>query len=136
MNATKNRTNTAGFTAFDVNHGVISPSISPIRFPDKAVKKRVLIERPAPSPVERTCPYCGAKFEDYTQRWNTIYDRPSCKTMMYRLKRRTAIQALADANSWILEMAQDVYEERGLEHVEKLLNEAGYHFEAKAWLKP
>jgi hypothetical protein len=135
MRNQKQRTNRAGFTAFDDSPAVIYPSISPVKFPDSAVRKRVVVERPLPAPEMRICPYCGAKFEDYTKVWNTTYCRPSCKTMIYRLKRRTAIAKLAELRAWPLELAQDIYDERGLDHVEKLLTEAGYRFEDKQWRK-
>ena len=99
------------------------------------MRKRVVIERPQPAPVLRICPYCGATFEDYTQRHNTTYCRPSCKSGMYRLKRRTAITLLAQLTHAPEHVAADIADAQGLPALEKLLNKFGYHFEAKQWCK-
>jgi len=116
----------------------VSPVIrSPIPFPDTAVSKRVVLERPAPPPVRKTCPTCGAVFDDYTKRWNTLYCRSTCRVKMSELKANEAVKTLAMVMSIPLDMADDIYTMRRLPHVESVLNEHGYRWdmEKKAWSK-
>lgn len=133
MSRAKTAQNRVGQMAF-VDMSPISPVIP---FPSSAVRKRVIIERPAPDPVRRTCPVCGAIFDDYTQRWNTIYDRTSCRVKASELKRDEAIKLLAEVMSIPVDLADDMYIQRGLKHVESLLNDAGYRWDvwSKAWVK-
>lgn len=136
MQNRKKRRNTAGFTAYE-DIFAVTPSVIPVvMFPDIA-RKRVLLERPAPAPTRRTCPYCGGTFEDYTQRWNTVYDRPSCKSAMYRFKRRAAITLLAQLTRVPETSVEDIADTQGLPALESLLAQFGYHFEigAKQWCK-
>lgn len=136
MSAKKAR-NRVGETAGD-NLPPVSPSISPpIRFPGSAVRKRVVVERPAPPPVLRTCPYCGATFEDYTRRTNTLYCRPSCRVGMSTLKKRRAADALALATSVPVSVAADVIDSQGLRAADAVLKKFGYRFDlsVKDWVK-
>lgn len=112
------------------------PDIHPvIPFPVTAQQKRVVIERPTPAPVRRICVYCGATFDDYTQRPNTTYCRSSCRVRMSELKRERAIVTLATVTNVPQDAAALVMESQGLPAVEKLLKQFGYRFENKEWVK-
>lgn len=126
--------NQIGLTGFDVIP-VIHP---PIPFPSGATRKRVVIERPAPPPVVRTCPTCDAVFEDYTKRANTKFCRSYCRVRMSEIKRDTAMSALANAMQTTEFLIDELYyADGGLKRLEKMLNERGYRWDMdnKAWSK-
>lgn len=127
-----NRTKSAGLTAQVINFPV-NPAVSP----DVISRRRVVIERPAPQPVRRECPYCGAAFDDFTQRPNTLYCRPGCRVMMSRLKKRLAIEMLATVSRAPQDKIAETVETGGLAQAEKLLEQFGYTFliVTKSWIK-
>lgn len=135
MNTAKKAKKPVGLTAFDDIPAVASRAISPIKFPDSQVRKRVVIERPPAPPVLRTCPYCEATFEDYTKRHNTTYCRASCRVMMSRLKRTTAVAALARLTKAPLSAVEEMAERYNMGKLEQLLGEFGYTFDVaeKDW---
>lgn len=138
MASRKNRSNAVGQMAF-LDNSPISPVIrSPIPFPGSAVSKRVVIERPAPDPVRRTCPICGAIFDDYTQRWNTLYDRTTCRVKASEIKRDTAMETLSECMGVPADLVDEMfYADGGLKRLESMLNERGYRRDVwqKAWVK-
>lgn len=132
------RRNTAkkevGLTPVDV----MSVIPRPIPFPSGATRKRVVIERPAPPPVMRTCPTCAAIFEDYTKRANTKFCRSYCRVRMSEIKRDTAMQTLSDVMLIPADLVDEMYYANGgLKRLEKMLNERGYRWDMnkKAWSK-
>jgi len=135
MRNEKQRTNRVGGMAFDVPSVVptLVPSVVP--FPGESVRRRVVIERPLPTPERRVCPFCCAVFDDYTNIHNTTYCSRRCCKAMSKLKRRTAILTLAQVTNVAQCHAADVCDDQGLPAVERLLAEFGYRFEDKQWLK-
>jgi hypothetical protein len=135
-NAQKKRIERVGVTAqVDMFHDM--PRIIPaIPFPDIR-QRRVVVQRPEPEPVRRVCITCGAQFEDYTRRPNTVYCRASCKNKMSEIKRDTAVFLLAEKSGITIDAAWLVYDRTGLNAVEKGLNGLGYTFqrEQKGWVK-
>lgn len=137
MSARKLRTNAVGITAQADLFPDMPRVPSVVPFPDRAVRKRVVVERPEPTPVTRCCPTCGATFDDYTQRTNTIYCRAWCKTKMSYIKRDSAIELLSKQPGMNPDKAFVMVVQGGLPKAEKLLNLQGYRFErdVKAWVK-
>ncbi len=138
MSRGKTAQNRVGQMAFDDMPDVMPVVRSPIPFPDSAVRKRVVLERPAPPPLRKTCPTCGATFDDYTKRWNTIYCRASCRVKMSEIKRDEAIKTLADAIGTTADLVDEIfYADGGLKRLEQMLNEKAYRWDVwvKAWLK-
>lgn len=114
------------------------PHVLPaVQFPEREIRKRVIIERPAPPPIRRVCATCGASFDDYTRRPNTAYCRPSCKNRMTEIKRDTAVQTFSTASGIDLAAAWLVYDRVGLPALEKTLQALGYTFsrDRKEWVK-
>lgn len=112
--------------------------VYPVRFPDSEVRKRVIIERPAPPPIRRVCITCGASFDDYTCRPDTAYCRAWCKTKMSHIKRDTAVQQFAESTGITIDESWLEYDTAGgLPALEKRLNALGYRFERerKGWVK-
>lgn len=137
MPARKLRTNREGLTA-QADLFPDMPRVMPVvQFPSRAIRKRVVVERPEPTPVTRCCPTCGATFDDYTQRSNTLYCRAWCKTKMSYIKRDTAIELLSTLPGMDADKAFVMVTKTGLPKAEKLLNLQGYQFErdVKAWVK-
>lgn len=133
MNARAKR---AGLTAQVINFPV-NPAISPAAMPAVVARGRVVIERPAPAPVRRTCPYCHAIFDDHTQRPNTVYCRASCRVMMSRLKKQTAIDLLTTLTNAPVASIADAVEARAMKETELLIKKFGYTFSIadKSWVK-
>lgn len=137
-NSAQKRTNSAGMTAQNDMFPDMPHVLPAIPFPDTAVRKRVIIERPAPPPIRRVCASCGASFDDYTRRPNTAYCRPSCKNRMTEIKRDTAVQTFAETTGISLDDSWMVYDtEGGLKALETRLAALGYTFsrDRKAWVK-
>lgn len=111
--------------------------LPPVQFPDREIRKRVIIERPAAPPVRRICATCGASFDDYTRRPDTAYCRAWCKTKMSYIKRNSAVETLADASGIDLSAAWLVYDRVGLKALENTLHALGFTFsrDKKAWVK-
>ena len=133
--ARKNRQNAVGITAQSDRFADIPPDLTVVQFPDRRIRKRVVIERPAPPPTMRTCPTCGALFEDHTRRINTAYCRAWCKTKMSYIKKDTAIQVLSQRPGMDADKAFALVEIGGLPKAEKILNSMGFVFnrEQKGW---
>lgn len=134
------RTNALGITSGDAIPGIIPP-IAPddsnhamriVAFPSAPVRRRFVVERPAPPPVRRECPYCGAAFDDYTRRSTTTYCRPSCRVQMSRVKAKTGIAALAAAAGVPPSAIEDVYDAKGLAEIVRLLSAFGLAWDASA----
>lgn len=137
MASRKNPQNRVGRTA-QLDMFSDMPAVpSVVLFPEKKVRKRVIVERPLPEPVRRVCPTCGAIFDDYTQRPNTVYCRSSCKTKMSYIKRDTAMALLSSQPGMDSDKAFMLIEQGGLPKVEAVLNGLGYRFERdkKAWVR-
>ena len=136
-NSQKKRENSVGMTAYEDIFPDMPRIIPAVPFPASEIRRRVIIERPAPPPIRRVCVTCGASFDDYTRRPNTLYCRPSCKNRMTEIKRDTAVKTLAKASGIDLDAAWLVYDRTGLKAVEKGLNGLGYTFsrERKEWTK-
>lgn len=136
-NALKKRIDRVGMTAqVDMFHDM--PHIIPaIPFPDIR-QRRVVVQRPEPDPVRRVCITCGAQFDDYTRRPNTVYCRASCKNKMSEIKRDTAVWLFAESTGITIEDAWLTFDtEGGLPALEKRLGALGYTFqrESKGWVK-
>lgn len=139
MSRRQSRQNAVGVTAFADSSPIAFPVSSPIKFPEREIRKRVIVERPAPPPTLRTCPTCSALFEDHTHRHNTIYCRASCRVRMSRIKRDTAIRMLAAILCMPVEFIDDnLYVPHGLKYLEQRLQQHGYCFDLnkKDWMKP
>lgn len=136
-NSLKKRANSTGLTDQYDLFPDMPHIVTRVQFPDREVRKRVIIERPAPPPIRRICATCGASFDDYTRRPDTAYCRSWCKTKMSHIKRDTAVETLAKASGIALDAAWLVYDRTGLKAVEKGLNGLGYTFsrERKEWTK-
>ena len=127
-----------GLTGFDDPPPVISEIHRPIPFPSGAIRKRVVVERPTPEPVRRVCPTCGAIFDDYTKRANTLYCRSYCRVRMSEIKRDAAMESLAAAMGTTADLIDELfYAQGGLKRLETMLNQRGYHWdmESKSWLR-
>lgn len=116
----------------------VPPAVPPaIPFPGVYTRSRVIIERPAADPVRRICPNCGASFDDYTGKPNTVYCRPYCKKRMSGIKHDTALNLLETMPLMDHRTVMELDGIGGLPHLEKLLNSFGYTFsrDAKEWVK-
>lgn len=134
MGKRKLRQNEVGLTGQVIMFPDMSPDTSPILSPVK--RQTRIVTKPAPiAAVHRVCAFCGAEFEDYSQRPNTLYCKDSHKVSMSELKRARAIVALAAAGGTTEAIATDVIESTGLRAVEKALNQLGYSWVGKEWVK-